>query len=249
MNIFFWALAFAMLGGIAAALLASLFLILPRRAQAVMLPSLVCLAAGALLGVACLELLPHAFEFVNGHEAEALGMLMLAVLVAAFALDRLLRWLGDRAKLQVQSAGPLMLIGDGLHKLIDGLIIGVATAVDWHLGLVTALAVLAHEVPHELSNLAVLRDSGFSRARAFVFNLSVSALILPGALAGVLAMELAEQGRPWFLVAAAAVFFYTALSALVPRLHQQAVGQLRASQLLWIAVGIALVSSLHHLLH
>lgn len=249
MSVFAWALLFAALGGLVAALVASLFLILPQRFQARLLPVLVCVAVGALLGVACLELLPHAFESVNGHQAEALGLLMLMVLVASFTLDRVLRWLGERAKLSVQSPGPLMLIGDGLHKVIDGVIIGAATAVDFHLGLVTALAVLAHEVPHELSNLAVLRDSGFSRLRAFLLNLSVSALILPGAAAGALAMDVAEQFRAWFLVAAAAVFFYTALSALVPRLHQQAAGQLRAGQLSWVLGGIMLVAGLHHLLH
>lgn len=249
MNDALWVIPFTLLGGTLAVILAASFLLIPTTHQSRALPLLVACAAGALLGTAFLELLPHAFEDADHHRAETLGMLMFAGVLPAFVLDKCLRQRSARLSGQGNPAGPLALVSDGLHKLVDGVVIAAATLTDVQLGLVTALAILAHEVPHDLGVIAVLRDSGFSRHSSFLYKLAVSTLMLIGGLIGLFWLAVMDELRPYLLAFGAVLFTYTALAALLPRLHKELGGRATSTQLLCICLGGLVTWGIHLFTH
>lgn len=249
MSVLLWILILA--GGCAllAALIASGFLILPQPIRARALPLLVAFAVGALLGAAFLELLPHALEDLGAERMEALGLVMLVTIIVVFLLDKYLRRREARALDGKDSAGPLILISDGIHKLMDGVVIAAATLTDVSLGLVTVLAVMAHEIPHELSKIAVLLQSGFRRLHAFLLNLAVGLFMPAGALAGALWLQGMEELRPYVLGVAAALFTYVALSSLMPELQSRVRARETLVQLACILAGAGVLFATHHFFH
>jgi zinc and cadmium transporter len=136
-----------------------------------------------------------------------------------------------------------------LHNFIDGVLIAAAFLTDPHLGVVTTLAILAHEIPQEVGNFAVLMHAGFSRARAFAWNLGASLTSVLGGLIGWLALREAMALLPYALAVAAASLIYVAVADLIPGLHRRT--DLRASlaQIAWIAVGVGVVMVAESQLH
>ncbi len=245
----FWLLPFTLLGGAMATVIAGAFLLLPVALQTRALPLLVACAMGALLGTAFLELLPHAFENADHHRAEALGILMFFGVLPAFVLDKSLRTRAARLSTNNAPAVPLALTSDALHKLVDGIVIAAATVTDPTLGLVTALAILAHEVPNELGMIAILRDSGIGSLTTFLLKLAVSLTMVLGGLIGLIWMSLATDLRPFILALGAALFIYTALATLLPRLHETLGGRATGTQLCCITLGGLVVWGVHLLTH
>ena len=193
MSLFVWILLFCLLGGVLSVIAASLFLVLPESLRSRLIPHAVSFSIGALLGAALLGLLPHALA-ANGVEDfhHITGTVLLGIFVF-FLLEKLVLWRhchSDHCEVHGQdepghtAAGTLILIGDGLHNFIDGILIGAAFLTDIHLGIVTSVAVAAHEIPQEVGDFAVLLHSGYTRKKAFLFNiLSSLATVLGGMLA------------------------------------------------------------------
>lgn len=232
------------------------------------------LAAGALLATAFMNLLPEAFE--SSAHAPDLFALLLGGLIFFFLLDKAeLYHHGhehghgaghDHAHgeghghhthhaAHAPSGGGRMgggwsvLAGDSVHAFGDGILIASAFVADWRLGLVTALAVLAHEVPHHMGDLAVLRHTtGTSRAAVIKVSLAGTVTALGGLVGYALVSQLDEH-LPYFLVVAASSFVYVALADLIPQLQKRLNFRDTVSQLVWLLVGIAMVTAVSGLAH
>ena len=241
-------------------------------------PHLLSLAAGALLATAFMHLLPEAFESQAG--AHDLFATLLVGVVFFFLLDKAELWHhghehhhhveheghdhshahdhghlhddhGDHA--HKPTAGSwAVLTGDSVHCFGDGVLIASAFLADWHLGLAAAVAVLAHEVPHHMGDLAVLRQGTDSRRAALVKVSLAGAVTAIGGLVGYFLVSHLEAWLPLFLVVASSSFIYVALADLIPQLQKRLGARQTAAQIAWLAVGIALVllvSSMSHHTH
>ncbi|MGH8528773.1 MAG: ZIP family metal transporter [Nevskiales bacterium] len=248
---------FSLLGGLLSAVAAGLFLILRPQWQQRALPSLVSLAIGALLGAAFIGLLPHAAE-LHGGDLHQLGVAVLVGILLFFVLEKVLLWRHshtghgeDHAHCEHpppgRAAASLVLFGDATHNLVDGLLIGAAFLVDVKLGILTSLAVAAHEIPQELGDLAVLLHAGLRPARAFLLNLLTSLGTVVGALAGYFALD--PRWLPYALALAAASFIYVAMADLIPGLQQDSGLVTTLRQLLLIVAGSAAIYATHAAMH
>jgi zinc and cadmium transporter len=224
---------------------------------------LVSFAVGALLGAAFLELLPHALEAGN---AERVMITVLAGLLAFFLLEKLVLWRhshghdehDDRAEetehdhaLHVAHAhdggrsGLMILIGNSVHNFCDGIVIAAAFLADPALGLTTTVAIVAHAVPQQVGDFAVLLHSGYSRGRAFAFNVGAGCATLAGGVAGYVALAGMQQLLPTVLAIAAASLLYVAVADLIPSLHRRPEPLETAKQMLLIGLGVACIAAVH----
>jgi len=260
MPVLVWILLFALLGGVLSVLAAALFLALGPSAQARRLPDLVSFATGALLGTAFLALLPHALAGPGAPEPHAVMGTVLGGVLAFFVLEKLVLWRhchapecdahGPAEPDDVpRPAGALILVGDSLHNFVDGVLIAAAFLADVHLGIVTALAVAAHEIPQEVGDFAILLHSGYSRARAFAYNLLSGLATVAGGLLGWAALAPAQEALAYVLAVAAASFLYIAVADLIPDLHRRLAPGETGRQLLLIAAGVAAVALGHAFAH
>jgi len=251
--------AFTVLGGIASVLAASSVLVLPDERRAALLPHLVSFATGALLGAALLGLLPHAIEEVGAAATHRIGLTLLMGILVFFVLEKLVLWRHchhDPADAHEPSdehreaaSAWLILMGDGLHNALDGVLIAAAFLTDSHLGIVTALAVFAHEIPQEVGDIAILLNGGMDRGRAFLLNLLASLTSVAGAVVAFFALEAAERLVPYALTVAAASFIYVAVADLIPGLHRKVDPRSSVTQFLLISLGIALIYFSHRSMH
>ena len=160
--------------GALSALVAGVFMLLPAARRNAVLPHLVSFATGALLGAALLALLPHALD--SGAGAHGIGLALAAGIIAFFVLEKLVLWRhchvdhceahGPEDRHRDRASATLILWGDAFHNLLDGVLIAAAFLTDPHLGVVTTVAVFAHEIPQEVGDLAILLNGGMSRQRA-----------------------------------------------------------------------------------
>jgi zinc and cadmium transporter len=141
-----------------------------------------------------------------------------------------------------KASGALVLIGDALHNVLDGVLIAAAFLTDVHLGLVTAVAIMAHEIPQEVGNFAVLLNSGVSRRRALVLNLLTSLTAVIGGVVGYFALEKTLAALPFALAVAASSLLYVAVADLIPGLHRKVDPRSSVTQVLLIGFGIALIA-------
>jgi zinc and cadmium transporter len=172
MSLLLWIVLFSLLGGILSVTLASLLLVLPASARRRLLPGLVSFAIGALLAAAFTGLLPRAFELAP-TAVHSLGLTLLAGILLFFVLEKMVLWRHSHAGHDFEdaavhaphahreaAAGPLILVGDTIHNLVDGVLIGAAFLTDFHLGVLTSIAVAAHELPQELGDFTILLHAG-----------------------------------------------------------------------------------------
>jgi zinc and cadmium transporter len=141
-----------------------------------------------------------------------------------------------------KASGTLVLVGDALHNVLDGVLIAAAFLTDVHLGIVTALAIMAHEIPQEVGNFAVLLNSGVSRRRALVLNLLTSLTAVIGGLVGFFALEQSLAALPFALAVAAASLLYVAVADLIPGLHRRVDARSSVTQVVLIGLGILLIT-------
>ncbi len=254
-----WILAFTILGGALSALAASLFLAASRNTRIRLIPHLVSFATGALLGAAFLGLLPHALEGAGPEALHAVGAAVLIGILAFFLLEKLVLWRhchvdeceahAPQGHHRDAATGTMILVGDALHNLLDGVLIGAAFLTDIELGVVTALAVIAHEIPQEVGDLAVLLSGGMSRARALVLNLLVSLTTVVGGVLAYLFLDDARHLLPYALAVAASSFIYVAVADLIPGLHRRVDARTSLAQIVLIGAGIAVIYGTHSTLH
>ena len=265
MNTLAWITGFTLLGGLAGVLVASLFLLVPERARSRALPFLVAFATGALLAAALLGLLPESIERAGPDRYGAVGLSLLGGIGLFFVLEKLVLWRHcheDHCETHAptdhdhdhdhahhrRTPGVMILVGDTMHNVLDGVLIAAAFLIDVKLGVMTGFAVLAHEVPSEVGNFAVLLHSGMSRTRAFTWNLITALGAVLGGVAGYLALSAVMPALPYALAVSAASLLYVAVADLIPGLHRRVGARDSLLQVVLIALGVAVVALVEHLL-
>jgi len=139
-------------------------------------------------------------------------------------------------------SGLMIIVGDTFHNFVDGILICAAFMVDMQVGLVTALAIIAHEIPQEVGDFLILLHSGYSKKKAFLFNIASSLATLAGGLLAYMALNLVQQWVPYILSLAAASMLYVAVADLIPGLHKRTALRDTLSQILLIVLGVASVA-------
>lgn len=235
-------IALATCGGALASLVA--VCLVTREPSRRLLDVAVAFAAGVLLCAACLHLIPEALE-APGFNPHLMGITLMAGLLAFFVLERIALW--RHAHSVVPVAPAVIVLGDGVHNFVDGVLIAAAFLTDPALGWGTATAVLAHELPQELGDYLLLRAAGLSRARSVLLNILSSLGAVLGGLAGYAALSSAQAAVPYALTLAAASFLYMAVSDLMPalRLHREV--RLSTLQALAGTAGIVVIAAGGHL--
>jgi len=213
---------------------------------------LVSLSAGVLLGTALLDVLPEAFE--SGASPQRLFATLLLGLLFFFLLEKAELYRhshhheGDEHHhhhgfdhAQAGRGGWSVILGDSIHNFCDGIIIAAAFLADTRLGVVTSLAIIAHEIPQEVGDYIVLLNAGFSRGRALFYNaLSGLAAVLGGVI-GYFVVGPWEALFPYLLVVASSSFIYVAVADLIPQLQHRLTLRETAAQLAWLAGGLLIV--------
>ncbi len=243
MQTFAAAVGLSVLGSLGGLLMASIFLLLGDELRVKLVPWLISYAVGTLLGVALLALLPEALGRIA--PAAAMGTLLAGVL-AFFLLEKLVIWRhchdAHDCEIHTSSAASLVIVGDAFHTFVDGAVIAAAVVTSFPLGVTTALAVAAHEIPQEVGDVAILLRAGFSRMRAFTLNLVASIGGILGAVAMLLASQSVPNLLPYVLSFAAGNFLYIAMADLIPDLHHGGIEGGPIRQLLLIGAGIATIT-------
>ncbi|NWG87756.1 MAG: ZIP family metal transporter [Hydrogenophilaceae bacterium] len=205
---------------------------------------LVGFSVGLLLAVAFLNLLPEATEAMDGHQV---GMTVLAGILIFFALEKAALWRHDHHEDSNHvchshtAAGSLIVLGDGMHNFVDGVLIAAAFLQDPALGWATTIAVISHEIPQEVGDFMVLLASGYSRLKALWLNLLSSLAAVLGGVIGWFALSGATGVIPYVLALAAASFIYIAVADLVPALHKHRKPLDFVVQFALLAAGIGVV--------
>jgi zinc and cadmium transporter len=249
-------LLFAAFGGIASAAFAVVFLWMPEERSARILPHFVSFATGALLGAALLALLPEAIEGAGPGGAHGIGLTLILGLGVFFMIEKLVLWWhthahvhGDHDHARDHASGILVLIGDSVHNALDGVLIAAAFLTSSSLGMVTTLAVAAHEIPHRVGDFAILVQAGLSRPRALLLNLATGLASVGGAALAWAALRQAMGALPYALGFAAAGFLYIAVAGLIPGLQRRADPRTSVLQILLIGAGVTLVACAERLSH
>jgi zinc and cadmium transporter len=136
----------------------------------------------------------------------------------------------------------MIMIGDTLHNFVDGVLIAAAFMVDTRLGIVTAVAIIAHEIPQEIGDFLILLHSGYGKARAFAFNLVSSGATLVGALLAYFALQSLQQFIPILLGLAIASMLYVSVADLIPGLHRRPQLRDTVEQVSLISLGIGSIA-------
>ena len=236
-----WIIGFSILGSLGAIAGAALMLLFPSSVRSTLVPSFVSYATGTLLGAAFLGMIPAGLKQAP---ATAVMATVLAGMVLFFVLEKLVLWRHCHdSECDVHGrAAPLILIGDAFHNFVDGVIIAAAFLTSIPLGIATSLAVIAHEVPQELGDFAILLDSGYSRTKALALNGLSSAATLPGAVAAYFWLGETREAVPYILAVSAASFIYIATADLIPGLHRQLTLSASLRQFLLLLAGIGTIA-------
>ncbi|HLL12692.1 MAG TPA: ZIP family metal transporter [Rubrivivax sp.] len=223
--------------------------------------SLVSMSAGVLLGTALLHVLPEAFE-AGAASPQVLFATLLAGLLFFWMLEKAELYRHDHHhegdghhhdhqfdRQQAGRGGLSVLVGDTVHNFCDGVIIAAAFLVDPALGVVTSVAVLAHEIPQEAGDFIVLLGAGFSRRKALLFNALSGLAAVAGGVLGYFLVGPWQEALPYMLVVAASSFIYVAVADLLPQLQQRLSWRETLGQVAWLAAGLALVLAATGLVH
>lgn len=250
----------AISGGVIATAAAALTLAL----SASWISRLVSFAVGALLGAVFIELLPHALE--TGAPSTVMAT-VLAGLLAFFLLEKLVLWRHSHGHAEHRDdedesehdhalhahgdggrSGLMILIGNSVHSFCDGVVIAAAFLVDPRLGIATTIAIVAHAVPQQVGDFAVLIHSGFTRKRAFAWNLAAGTATIAGAVAGYVALADMQQALPIVIAVAAASLLYVAVADLIPSLHRRPEPMETIRQVIAIGLGVGIIALMHVML-
>jgi len=255
MTTLLWILAATLAGGLLSVLAAALIAL---SASATWVPVLISYAVGALLGAAFLEVLPHAFGMAQS--VEYIAGTVLAGILLFFVLEKLVLWRHCHVE-QCEAhdphevhndhgrSGMMIMIGDTFHNFVDGILIAAAFLANHELGVVTALAIIAHEVPQEVGDFLILLHSGYTRRQALLLNmLSSAAMVIGGVLAYFTLQSLTQWVAP-LLALAAASMLYVSVADLIPGLHRRPEIRATVQQVALIALGILTIWVVGELAH
>ncbi|MDI1259798.1 ZIP family metal transporter [Aquabacterium sp.] len=246
-----------LLGGVASVVLAAA---LSAPLLSLIVRHLVSLSTGVLLGTALLHVLPEAFE--STAPPHALFMTLLVGLMFFFLLEKAELYRHghhhehddhhhhhgfDAA--QAGRGGWSVLVGDSIHNFCDGLLIAAAFLADPQVGLVTALAIIAHEIPQEVGDYIVLLNAGFSRTRALVYNAISGLAAVVGGVLGYVLIAPWQEYLPYMMVVASSSFIYVAVADLIPQLQKRLSWRDTFLQLFWLVVGLLMIGTIVHSMH
>jgi len=253
MTVLLWIVATSLAGGALSVLCAAVFA-LNGHAQRY-LGAMVSYAIGALLGAVFLDILPEAIKLTPNVPA-LFGTVLFGILLF-FVLEKLVLWrhchhehceahelLNAEHNHDHGRSGMMIMVGDTFHNFVDGIIIAAAFLTDMHLGIVTALAIIAHEIPQEVGDFAILLHSGYSKAKAFQLNLISSFASVAGGVLGYFILQTMQSWVPSLLALAAASMIYVAVADLIPGLHKRAQLRDTVQQVGLIVLGVATVGLL-----
>ncbi len=254
MTVLPWIIGFSVLGSLLSVAAAGAYLLLPETLRERSLSALVSFATGVLLGVAFIHLLPHALDHESTQGSSAIMMTVLIGIFVFFILEKGLIWRHahhhghDHAHEHhgAKSAGSLIVVGDTFHNFLDGILLTAAFVTDIRLGVATGFALIAHEIPQELGDFAILINAGFTRLRAFLLNGLSSLAMLVGALIAWWSVAYVQEILPYILAFTAASFIYIAVADLIPTLHRGVRIKESLAQLALITLGILLIVAFQH---
>jgi zinc and cadmium transporter len=251
-----WIIVATIAGGVLSVAAAG---VLALTARGVWIPILISYAVGTLLGAAFLELLPQAFGLADS--LEGMAATILAGLLLFFVLEKLVLWRHCHVE-QCEAhdpplaahhdhgrSGMMIMIGDTFHNFVDGVLIAAAFLANHELGVVTAIAIIAHEVPQEVGDFLILLHSGYSKSRAFLVNVLSSMAMIVGGVAAYFALQSVEHWIPSLLGLAAASMLYVSVADLIPGLHKRPELQATLQQVILIALGVATIWLVGELAH
>jgi zinc and cadmium transporter len=251
MSVLAWIIFASLFGGVLSVICAALFAL---NTRAHWVGGLVSYAIGALLGAVFLDMLPEAIE-LSPSVASVSATVLFGILLF-FTLEKVLIWRHchhdhceahepqETAVHDHGRSGAMVIVGDTFHNFIDGIIIAAAFLTDINLGVVTALAIIAHEIPQEVGDFAVLLNSGYSKTRAFQMNLISSFATVVGGVLGYFTLQTMQSWVPSLLALAAASMIYVAVADLIPGLHKRTRLRDTIQQVLLIALGVGTVALL-----
>jgi zinc and cadmium transporter len=252
-----WIIAATVAGGLLSVAAAALLALTARSAW---IPILLSYAVGTLLGAAFLELIPHAFGLADS--LQGMAATILAGLLLFFVLEKLVLWrhchieqceAHDPPLLAAHHdhgrSGAMIMIGDTFHNFVDGVLIAAAFLANHELGIVTAIAIIAHEVPQEVGDFLILLHSGYRKSQAFLINMLSSAAMVAGGVIAFFALQSVEHWIPSLLGLAAASMLYVSVADLIPGLHRRPELQATLQQVLLIALGVATIWLVGELAH
>jgi len=246
----FWMILAIIIGSGISLIGGTLLLGVKRRRQAALLLSLP-FAAGALLGAAFLDLLPEALEIAEG---EHVLMFTLLGFIAFFLLERFATWFHhhhDHSEGQKASQRILVVLGDVTHNAIDGLAIGAAFLVSIPTGIITTLAVSAHEIPKELGTFALLASRGWQNRTVILANLLTAIATIVAAVIVFTLGSVADELIMPLLAMTAGFFIYVAASDIIPDIHEQPrrIGSIQAVMLVLGVLVLGVTIELLHEIH
>jgi zinc and cadmium transporter len=242
-----WICAAAVAGSAISIAIAGLFAL---SAPSSWVPALVSFAIGALLGAVFLEILPHAIS--SGGGLQAVFSTVLGGILGFFVLEKLVLWRHchvEDCEAHDHHADPndhgrsglMIVIGDAFHNFVDGILIAAAFLQSTDLGVVTAAAIIAHEIPQEIGDFVILLHSGYSKLSALALNLLSSLAMLVGALLAYFTLQASQEWIATVLALAAASMIYVAVADLIPGLHRRPELRATAQQVVLIALGVGLI--------
>ena len=250
-------LGFTLAGAVLSTGAGALYLLLPRQWREQSVAHLISLATGTLLAVSLMDLLPEALEIVGRDGAhEVFGTTLIGILVF-FMLEKALIWrhvhgvdshghVHAHGHHGMRNAGPLVMVGDTFHNFLDGVLLTATFIADPALGAVTGAAIIAHEIPQEVGDFAIMLESGMSRWKTFALNAVSSLAMVLGALLAWWELPLLQGHLAHILAFTAASFLYIAAADLIPSLHRGVTLRESLLQIFWIALGVTLVIVVHH---
>ncbi len=245
-----WIIAACVAGGALSVICAAVFA-LNRHAQKY-LGMMVSYAIGAMLGAVFLDILPEAIR-LTPNVAVLSGTVLFGIMLF-FILEKLVLWrhchhehceahelLGSEHNHDHGRSGLMITVGDTFHNFVDGIIIAAAFLTDMHLGIVTALAIIAHEIPQEVGDFAILLHSGYSKTKAFQLNIISSFASVVGGALGYFVLQTMQSWIPSLLALAAASLLYVSVADLIPGLHKRVELRDTLEQVGLIAFGVTTV--------
>ncbi len=249
-----WIVGTCLAGGILSLLMAFIFV---KKANSNTITNILSLSVGTMLGAVFLEILPHALE--QNTNAHNIMLVVLIGLLIFFTLEKLLIWRhchGEHCETHSeelhnknQGNSNLILIGDLSHNFIDGILIASAFIFDIKLGFVTALAIFAHQIPHEMGNISIFLSKGLKRNKAILLNIIASLSMVFGAIVTFLLIDSAGNMLPILLAFTASNLIYVAVSDLIPGLHKRTDIKDSLMQITMIIFGVAIIYFFHTFLH
>lgn len=255
----YWVIAVCFAGGLISLFLASVIF---KEASKDLINNMVSLAVGTLLTTAFLEIIPHAIEEANNKSHDISFMVLIGILVF-FTLEKLFIWRHchgpncnkhedcetSSSASNINGKGSIIFIGDLFHNFVDGILIASAFLVNINLGLVTALSMMLHCLPQEMSTFSVLLHSGVSKFKAYILNIASSIATLVGALLSFFILSSMQEFIPYVLALAASSMIYIAISDLMPGLHKKTEIKDSIKQISIISLGVIIIFIIHSYLH